>query len=148
MAGVDALTETAWQWVSFTNPLEQFDVETPESYLVTFNEDGTVHIVADCNNASGSYSSEDGSLAIDVGPMTLAACPPDSRSERFVELLGWAALYFFEDGQLFIDLFADAGTMAFAPASAETMGEADTRDMQAPAGITVEQLKNATYRGL
>ena len=35
---------------------------------LTFNEDGTVNIVADCNNAAGSYTAEDGALTIAIGP--------------------------------------------------------------------------------
>ena len=29
-----ALTANPWQWTSFTDPMEQFDVEMPESYLL------------------------------------------------------------------------------------------------------------------
>jgi hypothetical protein len=75
-----ALTANAWQWASFTDPLQQFEVGMPESYLRTFDEDtlgasGTVAIVADCNNASGSYTEGGGGLTIEVGPMTMAARP-------------------------------------------------------------------------
>ena len=124
MAGPGTLTANPWQWESFTDPLQQFDVEDPESYTLTFTEDsgaapgasGTVAIVADCNNALGSYTEDAGSLTIEIGPMTLAACPPDSRSDEFIQDLGFAARYFFEDGRLYIDLMADGGTMAFSPA--------------------------------
>ena len=121
MLDLGALVAHPWQWISFTNPVESFDVEMPESYLLTFNNDETVNVVADCNNASGTYMAEGGSLTIAIGPMTMAACPPESRSNQFVELLGGAALYFFEDGQLFIDLMADGGTMVFAPAEEPSM---------------------------
>ena len=110
------LRANPWQWVAFTSPVEQFEVETPLSYLVQFNDDATLNVVADCNNAAGSYQGEGGKLQIELGPMTAAACPPDSRSDQFVMLLGGAALYFFEDGNLHIDLFADGGTMVFSPA--------------------------------
>ena len=72
------LMANLWQWESFTNPAEQFDVEAPESYLLQFNEDDTVNIVADCNNAMGNYTAEGSSLSITVGPMTRVACPPES----------------------------------------------------------------------
>ncbi len=117
-----ALTANPWQWVSFTGPMEQFDVEMPESYLVAFSGDGTVNIVADCNNAMGSYTDDAGSLTIEVGPMTMAACPPDSRSDQFVALLGSVVRYYFEDAQLYIDLLADGGTMVFAPEGEAEMG--------------------------
>ncbi len=44
----------------------------------------------------------------------MAAYPPESRSEEFVQHLGFAAIYFFEDGHLFIDLMADGATMEFS----------------------------------
>ena len=117
------LTAQPWQWVAYTSPVEEFDVETPERYQLTFGEDGIVEIVADCNRAIASYGLLDedtGGLTIPVGPMTAAACPPDSRSDQFVALLGGAARYFFEGDKLFIDLMADGGTLAFAPGRAES----------------------------
>ena len=109
------LESNTWQWVSFTSPVEQYDIELPGSYLLTFNQDGTLNIKADCNNAAGSYTAEGSSLTIQVGPTTMAACPSGSLSDRFVEYLGFSAVYFFEGGNLFIDMMADGGTMQFAP---------------------------------
>ena len=110
------LRDHPWQWVSFADPTEQFDVAVPESYQVTFNADGTVAIVADCNRANGNYMPEDsGSLSVQIATATLALCPPESRSEQFLKYLGSAAHYFFKDGKLFVDMFADGGTLAFAP---------------------------------
>jgi len=112
-----ALWATPWQWVSYTNPVEQYQIEDPENYVLTFNADGTVNIKADCNNAMGSYTAGSSSITIEVGPATLALCPGESRGEDFVKYLGSAAIYFFEDGHLFIDLMADGGTLEFAQAS-------------------------------
>jgi len=47
--------------------------------------------------------------------MTMAACPEGSLSDDFVQYLGFAAIYFFEEGDLYIDLMADGGTMRFSP---------------------------------
>lgn len=131
-----ALTTNPWQWVAFVNPMETVEVETPESYQVTFNEDGAVNVVADCNNASGTYTDQDGALTIAIGPMTAAACPEGSRSDQFVTLLGSAARYFFVENELFIDLGADAGTMRLGPAG-ET---ADVPDADALAAAEAAQL--------
>ncbi len=129
-----------WQWILFTSPVEQFDVEMPEAYLLQFNEDNTVNIVADCNNASGSFTLTTG-FSIAIGPMTMAACPPESLSDQFVAYLGSAANYFYEDGNLHIDLMADGGTMTFAPASAAMSEDSATAEL---AGI----LGNLTYNGV
>ena len=117
------LQANLWQWASFTNPVEQYSIGDPQNYVLNFNEDGTVNIVADCNNASGSYTTDGSSLSIQVGPMTMAACPPESRSDDFIKYLGFAAIHFYQDGNLYIDLFADGGTMAFAPTGEAGMAE-------------------------
>ena len=109
------LTSEFWLWTSFTSPEESFDVEMPENYLIFFNEAGAINIGADCNSASGSYTFDGSSMTIELSPMTLAACEEGSRSDQFVNLLGSAAIAFFEDGNLNIDLMADGGTMVFTP---------------------------------
>ena len=50
---------------------------------------------------------------VDVGPVTLAACGPDSLSEQFLVNLTSAGTYLFVEGQLVIDLKADGGRMVF-----------------------------------
>lgn len=115
-SGSEQLQSTTWQWTAFTSPVEQFDIETPENYLLTINDDGSLNIKADCNNASGNYTIDGSSLSIEVGPMTRAACPPGSLSDQFIKYLGFSAIYFFQDGNLFVDMMADGGTMEFAPA--------------------------------
>lgn len=114
--GMDELTGTTWVWTAFTDPVQQIAVETPLNYTLTFQDDDSIALVADCNNAMGSYRVEGSSLTIEMGPTTMAACSPESRSDSFIQYLGYAANYFFEDGDLYIDLMADGGTLAFAPA--------------------------------
>ena len=100
-----------------------------------------MNIVADCNNANGSYITDGSSITIQIGPMTMAACPPESRSDDFVKYLGLAAIYFFEDGHLFIDLMADGGTMEFAPADARRQadgGEGAAGESTLPEDLTAQ----------
>lgn len=114
----DLLRASTWQWVRFTDPLQQFDVGEPEKYSLTFTQDGVLHINSDCNRANGFYKADQqGSLTIEIGPMTRAMCIEGSRSDQFVKYLGFVRHYFFKDGHLFFDLFADGGTMEFTPAA-------------------------------
>lgn len=53
--------------------------------------------------------------------MTMATFPPESRSDQLFNLPGEAAMYFDEDGTLYIDLITDDGTLAFAPGNMETV---------------------------
>ena len=115
-----SLTGTTWMWSSFTSPVEQYEVENPENYTVDFQEDGTVNIKADCNNASGTYTVDGKSITITLGPMTMAACPPESKSDDFVKYLDSAAIYFFQDADLYIDLKVDSGTMQFSSSASNS----------------------------
>ena len=111
------LTEITWQWTSFTDPLQAFDLPDPENYTIEFGEDGVVQIKADCNMASCSYNLENSRITITIGPMTQAACPPGSLSDQFIQDLGFVRIYFFQGDNLFLDLMADGGTMMFTNAS-------------------------------
>lgn len=116
----DSLIANPWQWVSFTSPVEQFDVEMPESYLLTFADDGTVAVQADCNQASGEYVADsDETLRITLGPVTTAACPEGSRGEDFLRYLAAATSFTYEGEQLEILLNPDSGAsvLVFEPAA-------------------------------
>ena len=76
---------------------------------VEFLDDGQLGIQADCNRVLGEYVGESGILDITLGPSTLAACGPDSIDTEFTRALSNASLYFFQDGDLFIDLIYDSG---------------------------------------
>lgn len=118
ITSVVELTAVPVQWLSFTDPTQQFDIANPENYTIAFNPDGTVNVKADCNNAAGTYTADDsGSLTIQLGPMTLAACPPNSRSDEFVQKLGFVRNFFMENGFVYLDMLADGGTLQLAPAS-------------------------------
>jgi D-alanyl-D-alanine carboxypeptidase len=141
------LTDNAWQWVAFTSPVDQFKVEQPESYQLTFQDDGTVAIKADCNNAGGTYTADDSSLTIEVGPMTMAACPDGSRGDQFIKLLSGAAKYFFVDNALFINLYADGGTMRFdPPGQTATAADSAAADQAAQAAAVAAALTGNPWK--
>ncbi|UCG23825.1 MAG: META domain-containing protein [Chloroflexota bacterium] len=115
------LTGAVWQWESIVTPVESFENPNPEQYTVRFGEDGAVNVKAGCNLASGSYTADESGFAIDLGPATLAECGPESLSSDFIQALGAAAIPFFLDGKLYMDLFADSGTLRFGAAAGATV---------------------------
>ncbi len=134
---VAELTANPWQWVSFTDPMQQFEVDNPQNYALTFNADNTVNVKADCNNAAGSYTASDsGVLNIQPGPMTMALCSPASRSDEFVQKLGFVAGFFIEDGYLYLDMMADGGTFKMANASMKGESAATPAFFPMTAGTT------------
>lgn len=118
------LTGVVWNWAEFTDPVQgSLEIEDPSMYTVEFFEDGTVGIKADCNNGSGSYvADEDGAIDVTVGAVTLALCAEDSLSDQFIQYLDAAAIYFFENGDLLLDLPVDSGTLRFAAAAEAEAG--------------------------
>lgn len=118
------LVGATWQWIggreSMTGP--QFTVPDPERYTLTFNEDATLNIRADCNNVLGTYELSGDQLTITLGPSTLVACPEDSMADQFVAQLGQAAEAGSGFGSLVIVLADEAGEMYFQRGAAATLG--------------------------
>ena len=107
-----------WQWVAFTDAVNGTqDVANPANYTVQFQSSGVARIQADCNRGAGGYTIDGSSISIEIGAMTRAQCPDGSQSDDFVRYLDGAAVWFMDGDNLFIDLFADSGTMKFAPAN-------------------------------
>lgn len=114
-----ALAGVTWQWEAVQEGDQDSltEIANPEAYTVTFNEDGTVSMKADCNVAAGTYTAEGESIAIVVGPVTLAACGPESLGADFLINLTMAGTYLFDDeGKLVINLVADAGDLILVAA--------------------------------
>lgn len=111
-----SLVGTTWQWVGLSDPLQQVQIDNPSAYTITFVDDTNVAITADCNQASGTYSADgSGGMTITIGLTTMAACPPGSREQEFLQKLGDVAIYFFQDERLFLELPVDSGTLEFQP---------------------------------
>lgn len=114
-----ALTAGPWSWQQTQmNDGALFRPAKPEQYQLRFLPDGTLAIQADCNRAHAQYRLEESRLHLELGPTTLMACGDDSLGDRFLTQLGGASLVFVQDGQLFIDLKFDSGTMKFSPIEA------------------------------
>ena len=132
--GDGELTGTTWQWVETTTPVEQITVDNPQNYTILFNEDSSANIKADCNNVGATYTADGGSITIELGPSTRAACPEGSLDQAYLSELSNAAIYFFENGELFMDLMADGGTMRFQ--ASEQVDLPEPEDGEATATVT------------
>jgi heat shock protein HslJ len=100
-----------WKWQQLTTPVDVTTIDDPDKYRVEFQPDGQVAVLADCNNGSGTYTLDGGSIAIEIMAVTAAKCPPGSLSDEFIRNLNAAAIYFIKGGDLFIDLKFDSGTL-------------------------------------
>ena len=111
----DDLLGITWKWQqTLYNNDQRAEPADPSRYTITLQPDGTVAIRSDCNRAGGQYTLADSSLTIEVTHSTRAMCPPDSLEQTFYKDLNSAAIYFMREGQLYIDLKYDTGTMRFS----------------------------------
>ncbi len=136
-----SLVGTTWQWLGTMTGEGPMEVADSSRYTIDFLDDGTAAIKADCNQVVADFTAEDGALTITPGPATLAACPEDTQGETFVQQLSAAALYFFRDGDLYIDQFADSGTIRLGPLPLYDLPEPEsgepTGTVNAPDGINL-----------
>jgi heat shock protein HslJ len=87
-APTNTITGIVWQWVTLTEKStgNTTAIPNPESYVITFNTDGTFSGTADCNNFSGTYSQENG-FVITLGATTMAFCGEASLDQQYLDLL-------------------------------------------------------------
>ncbi len=113
-----SLVNTLWQWTGLMDAAtgSQSAIEDPEKYNIVFFKDGFLRVKADCNTAVGEYTSDEASLAITLGAMSMAACEPGSLSNQFVEALGQVDSYQINENQLVLVSAADASQLTFSSA--------------------------------
>lgn len=124
------LTQVVWLWQAFEDSAdgaEANDIEVVDSqkYQLVLWDDGTFSARADCNQLSGNYTVSGNSLTFELGPQTLVACQEGSLSDQYIALLGNVVTYITLDGQLFLNLMADAGNMIFADGGSAGAPSAD-----------------------
>ncbi len=111
------LQDKLWVWerhfVPETNLEERID--DPTSYTLLFNADETFNLVADCNRGIGSYTaSENGQIQMELGPLTLAECGPDSRYQEMLDMLVAVREYRFEeDGDVLVVIWPTGSPMEY-----------------------------------
>jgi len=104
----------SWKWAQtiYNNDTMTVPAE-PDLYTVMLHRDGTVDVRADCNRGGGTYVNKGGSISINITHTTMAMCPPGSLEGEFLRNLDAAAAYFMAEGDLYLDLKFDTGTMKF-----------------------------------
>ena len=143
------LRANSWQWIAFEDTAGRVEIEDPTSFRATFNTDASLAIAADCNNAAGSYQGEGGDLTIEIGPVTLADCGQESRSQQFIELLTAAVRYAFEGQDLRIEVAGEnsSATMVFAPTDEAVVSPEKVSEAVTPAALA-DTLGNLSYNGI
>lgn len=103
-----------WQWTgAIMNDGTNLTPSNPSQYTAQFQNGGALAVRADCNNASGTYTTDGQTLTIQLPVVTGALCSPESLSQQFISLLQQAGNYTVNGNNLIIQLKADSGSMTF-----------------------------------
>ena len=102
-----------WQRTAYNNDTR---VEPPDSarYTILLMPEGHLSVRLDCNAGGGRYTLAGSSLTLNLTHTPMAACPPGSLAQVFMKDLAAARIAFLRDGELYLDLIYDSGTMKFA----------------------------------
>lgn len=111
-----AVMGKTWQWESTVAPADKVAPRNPEQYTISFGQNGRLQARFDCNSGGGGYKIAAGKLSFGQLMSTRMACAPDSQEGPFMRALGLVESFFVEDGQLFLGLKGNSGTMRFRPA--------------------------------
>lgn len=112
--GVSSVIGPVWQWIeTLHNDGKKTVPSRSKDYTLQLLEDGKLNVRADCNLKGGKYSIQERFLSIEITHSTMAACPDGSLEDQFIRGLTAAASYFLKNGDLYIDLKFDSGTMKF-----------------------------------
>lgn len=108
--GSDGILVGRWRWLSVE--LTGRDLETgadATSYLITLEEDGSMKIMADCRQGTGSWRSAGDVLTLSVNSMTSSYCGAGSYADQLVELLDVGAFKYKMDSDTQLELSFAAG---------------------------------------
>ncbi|WP_345986798.1 META domain-containing protein [Sulfurimonas sp. HSL-1656] len=112
----EPLSGRRWEWVATETVSGKLVSLAPERYTVRFDAAGGLQARLDCNRGGGSYTIEDDTLRLGQLFATKMACGPDSQDRRFVRDLMRVHSFRLEEGNLYLELSGDGGTMIFRPA--------------------------------
>lgn len=115
------LAGTSWQLVKIMSMNDTESVPDEGSkYRLTFGDDGTVSVVADCNRGTGAFTSKSaGQLTFGPIATTMMACPEGSIDSTFLAEFEWVRSYVLENGNLYLATMADGSIIEFEPAAGE-----------------------------
>jgi len=77
-----------WKWVNVALGPDKLETgENASNYLLTFSEDGTLKIKADCRQGSGTWSTVSGVLTLNINSITKTNCEANSYADKMIQLL-------------------------------------------------------------
>ncbi len=144
------ITGIAWQWTEWTqtSPAAQAAIPDPQNYILTFQEDGTLFVKADCKGGGGTYTAEGMQMTLTLDPMSQQVCSETSQADTFITLLGQVNAFGMQEGKLVLLLAENAGQIALVnagqPETAPPAADDGTCDPGIdPANVFIDTFKDA-----
>jgi len=81
--------------------------------MILLTAEGKVQVWFDCNRGDGDYKIPPAKVSFDPLISTRMACLLDSLDSKFMKDLQHVSSFFLQDGNLYIELPFDNGTMKF-----------------------------------
>ena len=118
LTGSDGNTITVggiiWKWQrSLYNNDTRAEPPDPSRYTILLMPEGHLSVQLDCNAGGGRYTLEGSTVTLEVTHTTMARCGPESLDRQFLKDLAAARIAFMRDGNFYLDLMYDSGTMKF-----------------------------------
>ena len=111
--GNEGVVGARWMWVGTLTPVERIEVTEPENYTLRLLPDGRAEVQFDCNRGGGNYTIEGNALSLGPLASTRKACPDGSQDALYQRHLENVSSWFLMDGDLFLEMPMDSGTMRF-----------------------------------
>jgi heat shock protein HslJ len=103
-----------WEWQKADdNEGHIITPEKPDTFTLTFLNDGSVSVGTDCNSVGGEYVAENDDLEFTDIRTTLMYCEGSQETEFLKLLQQTQSFHFTSRGELILDLSDDSGTLTF-----------------------------------
>ena len=100
----NVLADTVWQWQSRTDEGDMVTTpNNPESFVLTFGDNGRVNTTTDCNNAMGSVTFEGQNISFGPLATTRRACPEPNDEQSYLQALRQVDRFeLFDDNEVLV----------------------------------------------
>lgn len=117
-SAIEMITENSWIWTETVyTDAETFVPNQPEEFVLTFNEDGSMGSLTDCNNMGGGFEiDEEKNINFSEMFSTKMYCEGSQESD-YMTMLQDSEKFTFENGNLILKSDKTGAKMIFLPKS-------------------------------
>lgn len=110
------LVGPTWAWVgTHYSDDRRVNAPDPARFTLAFQADGRVEVRADCNRGGATYTADPHRIGFGPVALTKKRCDSGSPDREFLRGLDIANGWLLRDGELFVTLRYDTGSMRFIP---------------------------------